>query len=71
MANEWQYTNQFFEEGKIHHLSGGSVNDCPYNYLSEDINQDDPREVQQELYRQQEWYTGFRSAFMDNLQKTA
>ncbi len=71
MVNDWQYTNQFFEEGKLHRISGGSINDCPYNYLSEEINQDDHMEVQRELYRQQEWYTGFQHAFMEKVQKTA
>ena len=34
--NEWQFTNQFFLEGKEHYVEGGSIKDCPYNYLSVD-----------------------------------
>lgn len=56
--NEWQYTNQFFEEGKLHYDNGGSVEDCPYDYLS--VDQEDEKQVQTELYRQKEWLEGFR-----------
>jgi hypothetical protein len=63
--NEWQYTNQFFEEGKFHQSSGGSVTDCPYNYLS--IEQDDDKKVQSELYRQQEWLAGFHQSYKDKI----
>ena len=59
--NEWQYTNQFFEEGKQHFSYGGEIKDCPYNYLS--VEQDDEKKVQAELYRQQEWLAGFRHQF--------
>lgn len=58
---EWQYTNQFFEEGQDHYSKGGSIKDCPYNYL--DVEQTDEKKVQSELYRQQEWLAGFRCAF--------
>lgn len=58
---DWQYTNQFFEEGQEHYLKGGSIKDCPYDYL--DVDQDDEKKVQNELYRQQEWLAGFRCAF--------
>lgn len=71
MSNDWQYTNQFFEEGRLHQQTGGNINDCPYNYLSDEINQDDHMEVQRELYRQQEWYTGFQHGFMEKLQKAS
>ena len=63
--NEWQYTNQFFVEGREHYDSGGSVNDCPYDYL--DVDQDDERMVQSELYRQQEWLAGFNLAHRESL----
>ena len=59
--NEWQYTNQFFEEGREHFSNGGEIKDCPYNYLS--VEQDDEKKVQSELYRQQEWLAGFRCQF--------
>lgn len=71
MSNDWQYTNQFFEEGRLHQQSGGSVSDCPYNYLSVEIDQEDHTAVQKELYRQQEWYTGFQHGFMEKLQKAS
>lgn len=72
--NEWQYTNQFFEEGKHHFSYGGEIKDCPYNYLS--VEQDDEKKVQTELYRQQEWLAGFRHQFTIremslNVEKTA
>jgi hypothetical protein len=60
--NEWQYTNQFFEEGREHFSSGGEIKDCPYNYLN--VDQDDEKKVQSELYRQQEWLAGFRCQFI-------
>lgn len=59
--NEWQYTNQFFEEGKYDYSEGKTINDCPYNYL--DIDQDNERDIQSELYRQQEWLAGFKCAY--------
>lgn len=58
---EWQYTNQFFEEGKIHFINGGQIKDCPYNYL--EVDQNDEKLVQSEHYRQNEWITGFKCAF--------
>lgn len=68
MRNDWQYTNQFFEEGRDHYLSGGSINDCPYNYLSVEEVED----IQWEMYRQQEWLSGFRDCWSNNnLQETA
>lgn len=69
--NEWQYTNQFFEEGRIHFGLGGSVKDCPYDYL--EVDQDDEKQIQAELYRQKEWLAGFHFQFNENLQaaKTA
>ena len=71
--NEWQYTNQFFEEGMAHQQNGGSVRDCPYNYLSDEIDHDDEKKVQAELYRQQEWYAGFHHGFLEGMieRKTA
>lgn len=69
--NDWQYTNQFFDEGHIHQSSGGSIDDCPYNYLSDDIDQEDPLAVQKELYRQKEWLSGFQYGFMEKLPKIA
>lgn len=66
--NEWQYTNQFFEEGKGHQENGGSIRDCPYDYLSDDIDQDNDKAVQAELYRQQEWLSGFQHRFLENLE---
>lgn len=68
--NEWQYTNQFFEEGKIAFESNFQIKDCPYDYLS--VDQDNEIKVQQELYRQQEWLAGFHFGFQETLyQKTA
>jgi len=61
--NEWQYTNQFFDQGYFHYANNGSVKDCPYNYLSEDIDQTNEKEVQAELYRQQEWLAGFSHGY--------
>lgn len=58
MTNDWQYTNQFFEEGKDHYANGGSINECPYNYL--DVDQSNEKLVQSEHYRQTEWLSGFR-----------
>jgi|LakMenEpi06Jul12_1017403.scaffolds.fasta_scaffold01100_2 hypothetical protein len=65
--NDWQYTNQFFEEGKLHYTNGGSVDDCPYDYLS--VDQEDEKLVQNELYRQKEWLEGFRFQYKDTLDK--
>ena len=65
--NDWQYTNQFFIEGRLHYESGGSVKDCPYNYLH--VNQDDEKIVQAELYRQQEWLAGFQIGYKESLAK--
>lgn len=69
--NDWQYTNQFFLEGREHYSEGGSVNDCPYDYL--DVDQENERLVQSELYRQQEWLAGFHFAHKESLleKKTA
>lgn len=61
MGNDWQYTNQFFEEGKLHYINGGQIKDCPYNYL--DVDQSDEKLVQSEHYRQNEWLYGFRCAY--------
>lgn len=61
MLKEYQYTNQFFEEGKMHFECGGSIADCPYNYLA--VEQDNDQTVQAELYRQREWLEGFRFGF--------
>ena len=58
---EWQYTNQFFEEGRIHYSNGGSIKDCPYNYL--DVDQSNEKLVQSEHYRQLEWIEGFKCQF--------
>lgn len=58
---DWQYTNQFFEEGKLHFYNGGSISDCPYDYLS--VDQTDEKIVQSEHYRQSEWLTGFRYGY--------
>ncbi len=69
--NEWQYTNEFFIEGVEHFQAGGSVKDCPYDYL--DVDQDNERLVQSELYRQKEWYAGFQHGYQESLhaKKTA
>lgn len=60
MGNDWQYTNQFFEEGKLAYVNNGQPKDCPYNYLS--VEQDDDKLVQMEYYRQKEWLSGFHYA---------
>lgn len=65
--NEWQYTNQFFEEGKLYFSTGGSIKDCPYNYLS--VDQDDEKLVQSEHYRQVEWLGGFHFGWKESLEE--
>lgn len=65
--NDWQFTNQFFDEGKLHYSNGGEVKDCPYNYLA--VDQSDEKLVQSEHYRQKEWLAGFWFQFENNLQK--
>ncbi len=69
--NEWQYTNQFFEEGKMAFLNKEQIKDCPYNYLS--VDQENEKLVQSEHYRQNEWLAGFHFAFQETLyeKKTA
>lgn len=69
--NDWQYTNQFFEEGRMHQECGGFIKDCPYNYLS--VDQEDEKLVQSEHYRQSEWLAGFHFGFQESLyeKKTA
>lgn len=62
MNNDWQYTNQFFEEGKLHFYSGGNISDCPYDYLKI-YDEEDISEIQAEMYRENEWREGFRTAF--------
>jgi len=63
--NEWQYTNQFFEEGAQHYEKGGSVKDCPYNYL--DVDQSNEKMVQSERYREGEWLAGFKFGYSRSL----
>lgn len=65
MIDDFQYTNQFFEEGRSHFVIGGSVKDCPYDYLSAE--QDDEKQVQNELYRQKEWLAGFHFQYRESL----
>lgn len=60
--NEWQYTNQFFEEGKQHFLIGGNLKDNPYDYTSVE-----EKLVQGELYRQNEWHAGFYAEYMNSI----
>jgi hypothetical protein len=67
--NDWQYTNQFFEEGRVHYATGGYPKDCPYNYLSDEVDQTNEKEVQAELYRQQEWLAGFHHGYKDQLER--
>jgi ribosome modulation factor len=55
--NEWQYTNPFFLDGAVAAELGESIDSCPYNYLK----YDDQKDIQKELYRQEEWLSGFRS----------
>jgi hypothetical protein len=62
---EWQYDNQFFMEGRSHFSMGGSVEDCPYNYLS--VKQTDEKRVQSELYRQKEWLAGFHFEYKESI----
>ena len=68
---EYQFTNQFFLEGQVYFETGGSVKDCPYNYLH--VDQDNEKLVQSELYRQKEWLAGFHHGFQESLhnKKTA
>lgn len=63
--NDWQYNNQFFLEGFDHYNNKGSVNDCPYNYL--EVDQDNEKLVQSELYRQKEWLAGFQHGHKEDL----
>ncbi len=65
MTDDWQYTNQFFDEGKNHYNQGGEIKDCPYDYLS--VDQTDEKKVQWEHYRQKEWLAGFWFQFEHNL----
>jgi len=65
--SEWQYTNQFFEEGKMAFLNEEEIKNCPYNYLS--VDQDDEKKVQWEHYRQSEWLAGFYFGFRESLQE--
>lgn len=69
--NDWQYSNQFFEEGKLAFLNQDQIKNCPYNYLS--VDQEDEKLVQLEHYRQSEWLAGFHFAFQESLyeKKTA
>ena len=67
MTNEWQYTNQFFEEGKNHFFNKGVVKDCPYDYLS--VDQTDEKMIQSELYRQTEWLEGFHYGWKESVEK--
>ena len=57
--SDWQYTNPFYEEGKQSYLSGGSLRDNPYDYTKVE-----DKDVQQELYRQNEWQAGFFNEHM-------
>ena len=57
--NEWQYTNEFFEAGRDRYRSGGVITDNPYNYETAE-----EKDVQAELYRQNEWQAGFFSEHM-------
>jgi len=63
--NEWQYSNQFFEEGKTAFLNKEEIKNCPYNYLS--VDQDDEKKVQWEHYRQNEWLAGYHFGFRESL----
>ena len=65
MTNDWQYSNQFFIEGKEHFESGGAIKDCPYDYLS--VDQSNEKLVQSEHYRMREWLCGFRQAYQDSI----
>jgi hypothetical protein len=55
---DWQFSNQFFDEGKLHYNNGGSIKDCPYDYLQ--VDQSNEKLVQIEHYKMKEWYAGFR-----------
>lgn len=57
MERDWQFTNPFFEEGYIAASSNANSVKCPYNYLVFDTDED----IIKEMYRQIEWYAGFRS----------
>lgn len=54
---EYQYDNPFYQSGRLAALMGESINTCPYDYLKFDEELD----IQTEMYRQQEWYAGYRS----------
>ena len=55
--NDWQYSNPFFLEGYTAAESGKKINNCPYDYMR----YEDENDIQTELYRQQEWYAGYNS----------
>lgn len=59
---DWQYNNQFFDEGQIAFSEGKQLKDCPYDYLRFDEELD----IRQELYRQTEWLAGWRDFFEKN-----
>lgn len=57
MNDEWQYSNPFYMDGYMAASVGGKTSDCPYDYTKfEDVN-----DVKSEMYRQTEWYAGFRN----------
>lgn len=64
---DWQYSNEFFEQGRLHYLNEGKIGECPYNYLH--VDQGDDLVVQQEHYRQKEWLSGFRFEHEQGLKK--
>jgi len=57
MTEEWQYSNPFYQDGVLAASSGKTLADCPYDY----IRFDEEADIKMEMYRQQEWYAGFRS----------
>lgn len=53
----YQYTNPFFMDGVLSAEVGEDTSACPYDYRK----YDDEKKIQDEYYRQTEWYAGYWS----------
>jgi hypothetical protein len=54
-VNDWQWTNQFFDQGRISSYYKQDENMCPYDpskFVKEN-------EIQKETYRKEEWLAGY------------
>ena len=54
MVNDWQWTNEFFDQGRMSCYSK-SKKSCPYNPSKFE----DQNDIDTELYRKQEWLAGY------------